>query len=327
MLLCVAVWKHRRLARRQARASAVFGLRARLSLRKVNLAASTPAGKQSLLFRITSGAGRAIRWATLRKSCAFASVLAGDGTRVALAQLSIQRQPVIMASVAAGKLSIPTTAAEENSVRSAIARGASRGWAAFARHSRSTGLEAGFVAIGARTLTFSTCGGDSALNLKRVKSVGAAYLMAAVILCLCAPGCGGIIGSEAAPAAPARAEMVPPRSAPLSLPEVKLGVIARAGERRFVTRLINPTGNPLRWAKLRTSCDCVSVIESGKSLEPSDDVLAKISFDGSGRPEFIGSLTIEVTALAPDDTEVFRFNVSAEIVPEDELAFADEETQ
>ncbi len=65
----------------------------------------------------------------------------------------------------------------------------------------------------------------------------------------------------------------------------------------------------MRWTALRTSCDCLSVVAARNSLEPSDDVLAKISYDGSERPEFVGNVAIEVTAVAPDGTEVFRFDV------------------
>lgn len=60
-------------------------------------------------------------------------------------------------------------------------------------------------------------------------------------------------------------------------------------------------------------------------LAPGDNMLAKISYDGSERPGFVGNLAVEVTALASDHTEILRFSVLAEIVPEGEVAFCTEE--
>ena len=97
------------------------------------------------------------------------------------------------------------------------------------------------------------------------------------ILCYCAPGCGASRDSRAAGRRP-----VPTRrdDAPLLLPDVNLGVIPRGGKRELIARLINATDKSIHWAALRTSCDCLSVIAAKNSLEPSDDVLAKISYDG-----------------------------------------------
>jgi hypothetical protein len=111
-------------------------------------------------------------------------------------------------------------------------------------------------------------------------------------------------------------------TAPLLLPEVNVGVIPRGGRREFVARLTNPSNRTVRWSVLRTSCKCLSVIAGKNWLDPSDDVLARISLHAPDEARFVGNLAIEVTALSPDGTEVVRFNVLAEVVPEHELAFA-----
>ena len=108
---------------------------------------------------------------------------------------------------------------------------------------------------------------------------------------------------------------------PLVLREVNLGVVPRAGRREIIARLANPTDWLLRWAVLRTSCPCLSVTAGKNELDPIDDVLARICFDAREQPAFSGNLAVEVTAVGSDGTEVFRFDVLAEIVPEDELAF------
>lgn len=148
------------------------------------------------------------------------------------------------------------------------------------------------------------------------------YRAVAVLMCLCALGCGS--GGDLASIGSAPTPLTAARRAPLLLPEVRLGVIPRAGKREFIARLSNPTGRSLRWAVLRTSCTCLSVIAGKNTLEPSDDVLASVSFDGGERSEFVGNVAIEVTALGLDGAEVFRFDVLVEIVPEDEVAFCAE---
>lgn len=146
--------------------------------------------------------------------------------------------------------------------------------------------------------------------------------VAARLLWTCTLGCGGSRDSGSIAHAPTPAATA--RNASLVLPEVNLGVVERGGKRELVTRLSNPTDRSMQWTALRTSCDCLSVIAAKNSLEPSDDVFAKISYDGGERPEFVGNLAVAVTALAPDGAEVFRFDVRAQIVPEEELAFCDE---
>lgn len=142
-----------------------------------------------------------------------------------------------------------------------------------------------------------------------------ALLMAAVAW-FCAYGCD----YQSDPGAGGRLPITS-ANAPLVLREVNLGVIPRAGRAVAVTRLVNPTGQPLSWSSLGASCPCVSVVAHSNELQAHDDTFAKIFFDGSESPRFLGSVAVEVRALASDGAEVFRFDVRGEVVPEDELAF------
>ncbi|MGH7134139.1 MAG: hypothetical protein ACREHD_00275 [Pirellulales bacterium] len=63
---------------------------------------------------------------------------------------------------------------------------------------------------------------------------------------------------------------------------------------------------------------------SNNAIDPRDDVLARVSLDVGDRRQFVGNLALEVTAASPDGTDAFRFNVLAEVVPEEELAFCAE---
>lgn len=150
-------------------------------------------------------------------------------------------------------------------------------------------------------------------------SRGAAATTVAMVW-LSAQGCGSPAESRSAGKATSQ-------DAALVLREVNLGVIPRSGGRAIVARLANPTSRTVEWSAFRTSCDCVSVIADRNVLRPNDDVLAMVSFDGRERPSFVGNLAIEVTAVDSNDAKAFRFDVLAEVVPEDELAFCNGCTQ
>jgi hypothetical protein len=53
-------------------------------------------------------------------------------------------------------------------------------------------------------------------------------------------------------------------------------------------------------------------------------MLARISFDRGERRDFVGNLAVEVTACSETGADILRFNILAEVVSEDELAFCDE---
>lgn len=141
-------------------------------------------------------------------------------------------------------------------------------------------------------------------------------MVAGSMLLLAGHGCGAAGDSRHDGSSPASAY-----SARLSLRDVNLGVVPRGGRREIFMRLANPTAQVLRWSKLRTTCPCLSVVVDKNALEPSGDAFAKVSLDSSKQPQFVGNLSIEVTAIGSDGAEVFRFDVRAEVVPEDELAF------
>lgn len=149
---------------------------------------------------------------------------------------------------------------------------------------------------------------------------------AATIFWVCAQGCGDGYDSRrtGGSPAPARDASGPSSGAPLALGDVILGVMPRSGRREFIARLTNPTNRTVRWSALRTSCDCVSVIASKSVLKPRDDMLARISFDRGERRDFVGNLAVEVTACSETGADILRFNILAEVVSEDELAFCDE---
>lgn len=142
--------------------------------------------------------------------------------------------------------------------------------------------------------------------------------LAAGLLCVCIHGCIRVddprSGNDAAAA-----------TTPV-FRDVNLGILRRAPRREMVIRLANRTRRPVPCTELRTSCGCLSVVANKTSIDPSDDALAMVRLDLADRPGFVGNLAVEATAVDSDGAESFRFNVLAEVVPEDDLAFCAEAT-
>lgn len=132
------------------------------------------------------------------------------------------------------------------------------------------------------------------------------------LLFLLAAGCGGVAGS----AGESVLENHSTHPTTLLVPSastIDLGMVPQSGQAHEYFALTNPGTESVEVAKIETSCECLKVRLTSRTIGPTGRVLAQASLDLGNEPQFSGGLAIEVRGLTNSGAVAFAVVVDVTV--------------
>jgi hypothetical protein len=96
---------------------------------------------------------------------------------------------------------------------------------------------------------------------------------------------------------------------------IDVGTIAAGGSAESELTLTNSTDVPISIARVRTSCECVSVVPSASRIESHKTQKVVAHIDLSDEPDFTGGLGPDIEFLDAAQQTRFRFTLRAAVRP------------
>ncbi len=134
-------------------------------------------------------------------------------------------------------------------------------------------------------------------------------------------GCGRRFGwadetHDASGTAPAKSEF--PLS--LSATDIDFGIVPQGGQKSYFLEVRNDSDTVVELATIETSCDCLGLSVTRRSIEIGEAVLACVVLDLASEPDFIGPLAIELRGVAKDGTSAFLAITKADVRPASDVS-------